>query len=103
MTTRSSQNGQAPLKKPNQNKGIKGSRLRQESLETDTTALFQHSPESDQLEKEFEAGCLPDEVYDKALPSWRAGLRRMLVASLRVESEYLAKAQVRSIPSPTST
>jgi hypothetical protein len=80
---------------PNQNKPLKNSRLRQESQDdNDTTALFQHSPESNKLEREYEAGCLPDEVYDRTLPGWRAGLRRFLTRCLKVESEYLAGMQV---------
>lgn len=80
---------------PNQNKPLKNSRLRQESQDdNDATALFQHSPESNKLEREYEAGCLPDEVYDRTLPGWRAGLRRFLTRCLKVESEYLATMQV---------
>lgn len=83
---------------PNQNKPLKNSRLRQESQDdNDTTALFQHSPESNKLEREYEAGCLPDEVYDRTLPGWRAGLRRFLTRCLKVESEYLASMQVSQL------
>jgi hypothetical protein len=89
------QDGRLTVKQPNQNKLNKNSRLRQESQDDNgTTALFQHSPEWNKLDREYEAGCLPDEVYDRILPGWRAGLRRFLTRCLRVESEYVAKTQV---------
>ncbi|KAF7338800.1 Sphingosine-1-phosphate phosphatase [Mycena sanguinolenta] len=40
-----------------------------------------------------EAGCLPMDVYDATLPAWRAAVRRVLVAQIRVESVLVAKMQ----------
>ena len=60
------------------------------------TAVFQHSPEADsRLKREWEPGCQPDIVYDRALPPWRAGLRRYLVRRLRAENGWMAEWQVR--------
>ncbi|KAI5455433.1 Long-chain base-1-phosphate phosphatase [Naganishia albida] len=59
------------------------------------TAVFQHSPETKDLQKEKEAGCLPDEVYERALPAWRAWIRRKLVNRLRAENDSLARLQER--------
>lgn len=61
------------------------------------TALFRHSTESGRLEKEYEAGCLPEQVYDHALSPWRAAVRRVLVASLRKESELMGRIQVSAV------
>lgn len=95
MSRQNSSDGHLSVKQPDQNKLNKGSKLGPKSQDDDdTTALFQHSPETKQLEREYEAGCLPDEVYDRQLPAWRAGLRRFLIRCLKVESEWLANAQV---------
>ncbi|KAJ9123334.1 hypothetical protein QFC22_001533 [Naganishia vaughanmartiniae] len=64
-----------------------------EKLVNGGTAIFQHLPEIHKLKKEKEAGCQPDAVYDKALPKWRASLRRKLIYSLRAENELLATLQ----------
>lgn len=63
------------------------------------TALFQHSPSADsKVRQEWEPGCQPDEVYDAALPAWRAWARRYLVGRLRKEREWMAgwQASVRT-------
>lgn len=39
-------------------------------------------------------GRLPDEVYEKTLEWWRAGVRRFLVKNLETESRWLARMQV---------
>lgn len=39
-------------------------------------------------------GLLPDEVYDRALSSWRAGIRRQLTKSLAWESRVIGAMQV---------
>jgi len=59
---------------------------------SDESATFQHVP-SGPLEREWEPGCQPDEVYDRLLPGWRAGLRRYLVNRLRGEKEWMAEMQ----------
>ncbi|GHJ86026.1 hypothetical protein NliqN6_2428 [Naganishia liquefaciens] len=59
------------------------------------TAVFQHSPETQRLQKEWEAGCQADEIYEKALPRYRAWLRRILVSRLRAENEMLGRLQKR--------
>jgi hypothetical protein len=62
----------------------------------DETALFQHDPTADsKVRQEWEPGCQPDEVYDAALPAWRAWARRYLVARLRSEKEWMSKWQTR--------
>lgn len=42
-------------------------------------------------------GLLPDEVYDRTLSWWRAGIRRWLVANLVWESKAIAAMQVRRV------
>lgn len=59
-------------------------------------AVFQHNPASKTLEREFEAGCLPDKVYEAALSPWRLALRRGLIALLNAENEVMAAVQVSS-------
>jgi len=60
------------------------------------SAIFQHSPSPDtRLKVEWEPGCQPDEVYDRALPRWRAWLRRYLVKRLRIEKVWMADLQGR--------
>ena len=61
---------------------------------SDESATFQHVP-SGPLRREWEPGCQPDEVYDRLLPGWRAGLRRYLVNRLRGEKEWMAEMQVK--------
>jgi hypothetical protein len=59
-------------------------------------AVFQHDPVAgSSLKREWEPGCQPDEVYDRALPAWRAWLRRYFVLRLRSEKEWMAQWQVR--------
>jgi hypothetical protein len=59
-------------------------------------AVFQHSPDSKtDLEREWEPGCQPDEVYDRVLPPLRAKIRRYLVARLRRENKWMADWQTR--------
>jgi hypothetical protein len=43
----------------------------------------------------YEPGCQPDEVYDKLLSPWRAGMRRYLVQRLRDEKDWMAEWQKR--------
>jgi hypothetical protein len=38
-------------------------------------------------------GCRPMDVYDVTLPAWRAAVRRVLVAQIRIESVLVAKMQ----------
>ncbi|KAK7046938.1 sphingosine-1-phosphate phosphatase [Favolaschia claudopus] len=38
-------------------------------------------------------GCRPMDVYDATLPAWRAAVRRVLVAQIRIESVLVAKMQ----------
>ncbi|KAK8843376.1 hypothetical protein IAR55_007033 [Kwoniella newhampshirensis] len=60
------------------------------------TAVFQHTPEQDaQLNREWEPGCQPDEIYDRHLPPWRAWLRRAFVRRLRREKDWMAGWQQR--------
>lgn len=57
-------------------------------------ALFQHDPAPNTaLKREWEPGCQPDAVYDRALPPWRAKLRRYFVQRLRDERDWMAKWQ----------
>ncbi|RXK34902.1 hypothetical protein M231_07836 [Tremella mesenterica] len=57
--------------------------------------IFQTSPENSRLRLAYEPGCLPDQVYDRELPAWRARIRRILVKRLRDESEGMARWQKR--------
>ncbi|KAI9636684.1 sphingosine-1-phosphate phosphatase [Dioszegia hungarica] len=62
----------------------------------DETALFQHAPTpGTKVRQEWEPGCQPDEVYDAALPAWRARARRYLVRRLHVEKKWMADWQLR--------
>ncbi|KAK4687514.1 hypothetical protein P7C73_g2591, partial [Tremellales sp. Uapishka_1] len=63
------------------------------SLTPTPTAVFQHSPNSSSLHKEWEPGCQPDSVYDNVLPYWRARLRRFLVQRLHREKLWMADWQ----------
>ena len=57
-------------------------------------ALFQHDPAPNaSLKLEWEPGCQPDVVYDRALPPWRAKLRRYFVRRLRAERDWMATWQ----------
>jgi hypothetical protein len=68
---------------------------------TDETALFQHDPSPlAGVKKEWEPGCQPDEVYDVALPAWRASARRYLVKRLQREKEWMSEWQ-RSVRTET--
>ena len=59
-----------------------------------TKAIHQSSPSS-ALKLGDTIGRLPDEVYDRALPPWRARWRRWLVRRLEGESEAMGKWQRR--------
>ena len=60
----------------------------------DESATFQHVPQGP-LDREWEPGCQPDEIYDRALAFYRAIPRRWLVRRLKSESEYMAEFQQR--------
>lgn len=59
---------------------------------SDQSATFQHVPDGP-LEREWEPGCQPDEVYDRVLPAWRAAMRNWLVRRLRDERDTMAAWQ----------
>jgi hypothetical protein len=63
----------------------------------DQSATFQHTPRGP-LQREWEPGCQPDEVYAQVLSSWRNAMRLWLVNKLKKEKEWFPawQASVRT-------